>query len=253
MDMLDVVGGISLTALFALGCAVLIGRSPLEASARVRLAIVALLWFTGIGVLAAAGVFSASGAGTPAIGAALLAPLAVALWAVRRSPAVRALALGIPLSVLVALHAGRFLGVFFLLLFASGRLPQTFALTAGWGDIAVAAASLPLAWAVHRRTSGWRTLTGAWNVVGFVDLVTAVTLGVGSAPGSPARFIFETQASGAMGSLPWILVPTVMVPLYMLSHIAIFARLAHEGARVSGGLNGIDPAVPSVTQSGVSA
>jgi hypothetical protein len=230
--MLDVIGGISLTALFALCCGVLIARSPLAASARVRLAIIAVLWFTGVGVFAGVGLFSAAGAGTPAIGAALLAPIVVSLWAARRSPAVRALAFGIPLSVLVALHAGRILGVFFLMLLMAGRLPATFALAAGWGDILVAAAALPLAWAIHRQASGWRRLTFAWNVFGFMDLVTAVTLGVGSASDSPARFLFETPASDAMGFLPWVLVPAVMVPLYLLIHIATFARLAHDDVRV---------------------
>jgi hypothetical protein len=44
-------------------------------------------------------------------------------------------ALDTPLAVLVAIHAGRVLGVFFLLLLAAGRLPPTFAMVAGWGDL----------------------------------------------------------------------------------------------------------------------
>jgi hypothetical protein len=81
------------------------------------------------------------------------------------------------------------LGMFFVLLFDAGRLPPTFALTAGWGDIAVAAAAVPLAWAIRHQASRWRPLTFASNILGFADLVTAVTLGVGSAPNSPVRFI----------------------------------------------------------------
>ncbi|HJR59944.1 MAG TPA: hypothetical protein VJ813_11110 [Vicinamibacterales bacterium] len=232
--MLDVTGGIALTALFAVGCGVLIAWNPVGTAARVRLAIVALLWFTSVAAAAAAGVFSAESAGTPAIAAALLAPLLGSLWAVRGSATVRALALGMPLSLLVALHAGRMFGFFFLLLFAAGRLPATFALTAGWGDIVVAAAALPVAWSIHRHATGSRTLIRIWNLVGFVDLVTAVALGVASAP-------------GAMGRLPWVLVPAVMVPLYLLLHMAIFTRLAGPGARMSDGLHGIEPPVPSVT------
>jgi len=224
--MIDIIGAISLTALFGLCCGVLIGASPLEAAARSRLALAAVVWFACIGSLAAAGVFSPAGGGALAIGMALLAPIVLTLVAAARSSTFRIAALDTPLAVLVGIHVGRVLGVFFLLLLAAGRLPPTFAMTAGWGDIGVAVTALPLVWAIQRRVKGWRTLTLAWNVFGFVDLVTAVTLGVGSAPGSPVRFIFESPNSGAVGSLPWLLIPGVLVPLYLLTHVAIFAQLA---------------------------
>lgn len=198
--MLDVMGAISLTALFGLCCGVLIGSSPGGTAARLRLAAVAVLWFAGVGSLAALGLFSAAGAGTPAIGTAILVPIVLSLWAVRRSPALRAVALGTPLTALVAAHAGRVLGFFFLLLFAAGRLPPTFAMAAGWGDIVVAIAALPLVWAIHRRVNGWRTLTLAWNLFGFVDLVTAVTLGVGSASDSTRP---QGSSSQARVRTPW--------------------------------------------------
>jgi hypothetical protein len=114
-------------------------------------------------------------------------------------------------------------------------------LTAGWGDIAIAAAALPVAWAIHRQVSGWAAWTFAWNLLGFADLLTAVTLGVGSAPNSPVRFIFESPNSGAIASLPGVLIPGVLVPLYLLSHLAIFAQLRRRIAeerrlRQAGGL-----------------
>jgi hypothetical protein len=187
---------------------------------------VAVAWFTGVAFLAATGVFSAAGVGTPAIALAVLAPVALVLLTAARSATVRGLALGTPLPALVAMHTGRILGVFFLMLYAEGRLPPTFATVAGWGDIGVAVSALPLAWAIHRRVRGWRTFTTVWNIVGFVDLLTAVTLGVGSAPDSPVRFIFESPNAGAVTSLPWLIIPGVLVPLYLLTHVAIFAQLA---------------------------
>lgn len=144
----------------------------------------------------------------------------------------------------MAVHVGRLLGIFFLMLHAARRLPPTFALTAGWGDVLVALAALPVAWSVHRRLAGWRPLVLAWNGVGFLDLVTAVILGVGSAPDSPLRFLYETPAIDVMGTLPWLLVPTFLVPLYLLTHLAVFARLAAlrhapaEGSTPSGAAAG---------------
>ena len=228
--MIDIIGAISLTAIFGLCCAVLIGAAPVETASRMRLSVLALAWFAAIGVLGATGVFSAAGFGTPVIGLAVLMPVVVFLVSAARSPAVRSVALHTPLPALVGIHAARVLGVFFVLLFEAGRLPPTFALTAGWGDIAVAVAALPLAWAIRHQISGWRPLTFAWNVLGFADLVTAVTLGVGSAADSPVRFIYETPNSGAVAALPWVLIPAVLVPVYLITHLAVFAQLTRTTA-----------------------
>ena len=223
--MIDVVGAIVLSVLAVSGVGTLLLASPLGGVAARRLAVVAGAWFAAVTALAAGGIFSSS-AGTPAIGVAVAAPVVIVALSATRVPLVRTLALGIPVSVLVAVNAGRGLGIFFLLLNAEGRLPRTFAATAGWGDIAAGALALPLAWAIHRRVGRWPAMTLAWNAFGFLDLLTAVTLGVGSAAGSPLRFIYESPDSAAMGTLPWLLIPGFLVPLYLLTHLAVFAQLA---------------------------
>ena len=75
-------------------------------------------------------------------------------------------------------------------------------------------------------------ITGAWNLLGMADLVTAVTLGVGSAPGSMVRFIYETPGSGAIVTFPWVLVPAFFVPLYLLVHIGIFASVCRSSRSI---------------------
>ena len=225
--MLDILGGLTLTALAILGVSALIVAGVRDGAGRIRLALFAAAWFVGIAGLAAAGVFSRlAGAGTLAIGAAVAAPILAGVIAFARSRSARAFALGVPLAVLVGINVGRILGAFFLALHSAGRLPPTFALTAGWGDIFVGAAAVPLAWAIHRRSPGWRALALGWNALGLLDLVTAVSLGVGSAAGSPLRFIFETPDSGAIVTLPWAMIPGFLVPVFMLVHLTVFAQLA---------------------------
>ena len=228
--MFDIIAAVALTTLAVLFPAVLIAASPLGKPARGRLGFTLLLWFALVATLAAAGFFAATNSGTPAIGAAVVVPIIAGLIAVKRSAALKSLASETPLALLVALHVGRLLGVFFLLLYAAGRLPPTFALAAGWGDIGVAVAAPLVAWAIHRRTAGWRGLALTWNTLGFADLVLAVTFGVGSAAGSPVQFIYEAANSGIMSSLPWILIPGFMVPLYLMTHLAIFGRLLGTSA-----------------------
>jgi len=59
-----------------------------------------------------------------------------------------------------------------------------------------------------------------------------VTLGVGSALNSPVRFIYETPNSGAVAALPWVLIPAVLVPVYLIAHLAVFAQVTRITAVV---------------------
>jgi len=229
----DMFGAVNLTAIAVVEPAIWILSSGLDPARQRSLAYLAGGWLALVICLAAAGVFSLPGAGTPAIGVAVTLPLIAVLAARRRWGTLRGLAEGTPLPVLVGLNAGRVLGVQFVLLYAMGRLPPAFALSAGLGDILVGVLAVPLALAIRRGATGWQRYALAWNALGTLDLVAAVTLGVGSAPGFPLRFIFQQPDTGAMGSLPWLLIPGFLVPLYLITHLFIFARLL--GARAPRG------------------
>jgi hypothetical protein len=226
--MLDIIASVTLTTLAFLIPAVLIAASPLPGAARGRLAAGLLAWFVLLIALGATGLFAVTNGGTPAVGAAVVLPVIVGLIAARYSAAVRAFIAGVPLAWLAAIHLGRLFAIFFLMLYAVGRLPQTFALVAGWGDILVAVAAPVVAWAIYRRAAGSRGLALTWNTLGIADLVLAVTLGVGSAVDSPVRFLYEAASSGTMSSLPWLIVPGFMVPLYLMTHLAIHHRLSRR-------------------------
>jgi hypothetical protein len=219
--MLDVVGTVGLIALAVVLVATLVpANEPPAVKRRLSLGIGA--WFVIAALLGLAGAFASPALPVGvAVGLAVFGPVIFGL-----GPVARSRGLGIPLTTLVGVNAGRVLGSAFLLLHAAGRLPATFAHSAGWGDVATGVLALPVVWAIQHRITGWRWITGAWNLLGLADLLTAVTLGVGSAPGSLVRFIYETPGSGAIATFPWVLVPAFFVPLYMLSHIAIFATLA---------------------------
>jgi hypothetical protein len=196
---------------------------------RGRLAGIGAAWFVALAVLAGAGLFTRTGQlGIIALGASVAAPIVAGWMVLARAPRAHFFARAIPLSILVGVHVGRLLGGFFLALYQAGRLPATFAWSAGSGDLLVGLTALPLAWAIHRRMSGWRPLTLAWNVLATLDLVSALSFGIGSAANSPVRFIFERPDSGAVGMLPWALIPGFLVPMYMLTHIVIFVRLAAQ-------------------------
>src|SRR5260370_7843233 len=97
------------------------------------------LWFIGVVLLGAPGTIS-----SPVLGAAVLFPVAVCSVIGFGSSVGRGRLQSAPLPALIALNVIRLLGALFVLVYAAKRLPAPFAPVAGWGDISIAAAALPL-------------------------------------------------------------------------------------------------------------
>lgn len=236
MTNLDVLGGVESTisaALVVSALAVVLGR---DLAGRVKVAGALAGWFVLVVILAATGALTNDhGIGTPGLGLAVVLPIALMWLALMRVQSLRDALAAAPQAILVAVQAVRILGVNFLLLQASGRLPAPFAPVAGWGDIFAGLVTILVAWMVYRRTTGWRSLLIAWNLFGMADLIAAVSLGVLSSPG-PLRRIFAEPGTGLMTTLPWLLIPGFLVPLLFTTHLAIFYRLG-KSARAGGSVD----------------
>ncbi len=181
-------------------------------------------WFALVLAIGATGALSPAGGGAPALGLAVVLPVAALVSAYFALPSVRNAMTTASLPALIAVHAIRLLGVTFLILYAKGRLPAPFAPSAGWGDVFIGATALPLAWAVARFGARVRPLVFLWNALGVADLVAAVTLGALSAPG-PLQVFVGPPDSSAMTSLPWLLIPGFLVPILLFVHVVIFTWL----------------------------
>jgi hypothetical protein len=124
---------------------------------------------------------------------------------------------------LVSLHLTRFVGAYFLYLYARGELPYAFAVPGGLGDIAVAIlAALLLLWGPPRDARR-RVAYLAWNTLGLVDIlfvvVTAARLGLA-----------DPASMAALLRLPLSLLPTFLVPLIIASHVILGLRLWRRAA-----------------------
>jgi hypothetical protein len=73
---------------------------------------------------------------------------------------------------------------------------------------------------------------GAWNAFGLLDLLTALTLATLSAPGTAFRIFTEGPGTLVMGTLPWIFVPAMLVPVDLLVHVVIIVRLKSSASTV---------------------
>jgi hypothetical protein len=90
---------------------------------------------------------------------------------------------------------------------------------------ALATLAIPAAVIAWHARPGWERWVLGWNVIGFADFISAVTLGVLSQPGSPLRIFFDAPGTALLGELPWRFIPSYFVPLYLMVHIALFVRL----------------------------
>ena len=224
--MLDLVGTVAIMATLLVVVVGFLNASDVSPSVRMAVAALIGAW-TGLAVATAlAGELSDQGRrAVPLIGVLFVTPLVVAAAAAILSPAVRRTMLDAPMALLIGLNATRLIGGFFVLLAVDGRLAGPFPHFAGWGDVITAVVALPLAWQVARMADDRDWLVGAWNAFGALDLFLAVILGVTSAPGSPLQLFGSEIGSAAVPTLPWSLIPTVLVPLYLIGHAIIFAQL----------------------------
>jgi hypothetical protein len=74
-----------------------------------------------------------------------------------------------------------------------------------------------------KRPFPYRTFI-VWNVLGSLDLVSAMTLGV-LASASPVGILAGDVTTRLMGQFPLSLIPTFFVPLLLILHLICFARV----------------------------
>jgi hypothetical protein len=229
--MLDLVG--SIAGMSAVLICLVAFISAVTSSLAQRLLIAAVAGaFVGLASgLGAAGMLAfAPGNPVPLIGALLVAPLATVGLLALISPGVRAAFRAIPLPLLIGLNSLRVLGVMFLFLAAAGRLAGPFPYFAGLGDMITGAIAIPLALRIARTGEVPVSAVRTWNLFGILDLVVAVTLGITSAPGAPQQLIHAGVGSTAVQYLPFCLIPTVLVPFFLITHCIIAAQLATRRA-----------------------
>ncbi|HEY1975793.1 MAG TPA: hypothetical protein VGG89_04590 [Candidatus Baltobacteraceae bacterium] len=197
----------------------LLATLPIKLGSRLILGAVIGGWITIVVALAGAGVVNKEPFALPVLFALPL--LAASIGAT--IPAFRSAVLAIPMPLIVALNGMRVLGVFMLLDGIACRMNGPFPYAAGIGDIITGVFALPVARLAAKNPRDVRVWE--WNVFGAIDLVVAVTLGVMSSNGSPIQFIHAGVGSSAMTTLPWALIPLVLVPAYLIGHAIVFAQL----------------------------
>ena len=173
------------------------------------------------------GVFDSAPRPPLLLGLAAVGPVALFVACYLTSTPFRQLVSSLDLRTLTLAQTWRVGGIVFVILYLQGALPGAFALPAGWGDFAIGVTAPVVAW--YWRPPFPRRTFIVWNVLGCLDLVLAVTLGVLSSP-SPLGVLAGDVTTRPMGQFPLSLIPTFFVPLLLIFHLICLIRVRERAA-----------------------
>ena len=167
----------------------------------------------------------------PCLPLVIWAPVVLAVLAYRRRADLRDALLAVGIRPLILLHTVRALiGALFLINGARGVLPIAFAVPVGWGDVAIGLLALPIALCAWKPgitpAAAQRFAILAWNGLGFVDILLAFVTAQ-----RQIFFVEDPRMLAALGSWPLALVPLLVVPGVLATHLLVFAHLRRRPRR----------------------
>lgn len=241
ISVLDFIGTVVLAAVILVDYSSFVDGLQLKRAHKSRIAIGIAVWLGFVVAMTASGQATASiirpfpTTFVPMVASfatlVFIMPVVVGMIALV-SPGVRAALIAVPMQLLIGVHAFRILGILFFVLHFENQVDGPWASFAGSGDI-ITAILVPPVLALATRPSPQDWMIHVWNAFGMLDFVVAITLGLISTPDVFVQLIPVAKGAAGMTRLPWELVPTVIVPFYMITHGIIFAQLLARRQQVA--------------------
>jgi len=206
--------GVFVVALVSLGL-IITGRSYFK-NHKVGIVLSGLVvsWFVIILVLISNGIFHVEdGQRSPILLIALISPIAGSYIIYRSSKTVQQFIFSIPLHWLTVIQVARIGGILFLYLMVLGILPAVFALPAGVGDFTAGILAIPASYMLWKMKKHARKMAAVATIFGIGDLVVAISIGNISSAGS------------SISNTLLVLIPTFLVPLFLIAHMFTIVRL----------------------------
>lgn len=160
----------------------------------------------------------------PTIAYGILVPIVIGGLLIVRSSTMARVLDAVPQHWLIGVQLYRALGAIFLVLYGAGNLPGLFAWPAGLGDVLVGVLAPVIAVAYARGPDKNEDLVLGWNIFGIVDLIVAVASGFSTSPSPFQLFAFD-QPNQLVSMFPLVLIPTYLVPVSVLLHLASMTKL----------------------------
>jgi hypothetical protein len=186
---------------------------------RTLVGLVLVAWFLLVLLCSQLGAFYGNPAQPPlALGIAVLLPVLLFIVALYVSGRVRHFVAKLNIQTITYIQVGRILGGVFLVEYFLGALPGAFALPAGLGDVAIGLTAPFVASMIASQSRSRFTILLIWSILGLLDLVTAVSLGVLTSR-STIGVLAGAITSAPVTALPLSLIPTFLVPFYLILHL----------------------------------
>jgi hypothetical protein len=227
-------GSVAMVAALILGFRSVIARTGWQIAERVRIqraiSFGLIAWFAAALALSWFGYFRGAADRPPTIGLGAFLPIiagAIVLW---KSETMSRIIDAAPQSWLVGVQFYRILGFNFLALLGIGTLPGAFALPAGVGDVLVGVLAPLVALMYACGAKGRDRFVLAWNVLGLLDLLIALTTGFLTSP-SPLQLLSLNVPNELITAFPLVMIPVFIVPVSVLLHLMSLIKLRRAGVQ----------------------
>jgi hypothetical protein len=187
-----------------------------------KIVLFCVVYFIYAGLMSYTGIFQVN-ALPPRILLFTTIPLLVFYFTVvYRSKIYNTLLGNVRLESLIRVHTFRFVGVFFIISYAYGALPKTFALVGGIGDIFAATTAIFVANAVENRKENAHKLVFIWNIIGLWDIVNVIVSAI-----ITTKYAIENGTQGVieMTNFPFCWIAAFAPATIVFLHISIFKKL----------------------------
>jgi hypothetical protein len=201
--------------------------TPRTAAVAIVSGVVLAAWLVGTSKAALSGLYLPPTSGPPPVGVQLTVALAGLTLCLAASPSLRSLLTN--QQNLIRLNVWRLVGGVFVALMFTRQVPALWALPAGLGDVAIGATAFWVAGRLDEPGGVRRAVI--FNVLGLLDLVVAVGLGMTISPG-PTQLFHLMPSGEVLTHFPLVLVPTFLVPLAVMVHVVSLRQLRGAPWRV---------------------
>ena len=182
-----------------------------------------LAWFLFSLIGGITGFFASQNGPPLTLGLAVILPLVLLVFFFRQKGRLYKTLQGIDLRYLVLAQTWRVIGLLFVVDYYRGLLPPGFAWPAGLGDFAIGVTAPLIAYLMRSNYRHKQDVFIIWNVLGILDLVVAVTMGILNSQSS-FGILAGSTTTALMSVFPRNLIPTFLVPLFVFLHIVALGR-----------------------------
>ncbi|NIZ59524.1 hypothetical protein DL239_00880 [Sedimentitalea sp. CY04] len=162
----------------------------------------------------------------PLLGGAFL------LWALGRwTDTGRTILGGLDHIHLISIQSLRLMGGFFLIGWVMGDIPWQFALPAGIGDIMAGIAAIQAVRALDRGDANAEHLVRRASIIGLLDFVVAVSLGIVTSVGFMQLMAFDSP--NIINAYPLALFPEYFVPIFIAFQLFSLGALRRRSGQIA--------------------